>query len=482
MKLADWNEALKWVEDSRHAPVNGCVNKTSTRMSSIAQHIRSLLSTDPVESPSCPRDMWDAEQQLLLAQHRATMPGCCRDINASEESATALLQLCTIQWPPQVDPALLALVRRVPPVIGEPLSPAQHDCSAISEALTWSHAEPIEGFLLAGARLARKQHNLRLAERWLLREAGSDEEGSSLTTLADDGAPLAVLRGGRQVAARSGRAGRGSLLTLAKWLQAEPPTVEPLLGDGLRNGHVDGLAAAFSCGFSLSGHQRNCSAPPPQLQPLDGLLSSSEMSMGSLLRHSLSLCPTLPKAWATYAGWCYRWGRKVIDAPSGGDSEDIGAAANEGAAGDQDLASWDALVDAGVVPDCDTFCTYVSADADAVTNEELTEAEIVRAVTGVVNDDSDECVDDSPEFANPMFGAHDDGEDGLDIAAAAEKGIIRLRKTRQRSIKDFFSANDGKLNISTKDNDLAYLLPDSLTEEEKSAAKRILMRVQRSIM
>ncbi|KAH7972985.1 hypothetical protein HPB52_019963 [Rhipicephalus sanguineus] len=123
---------------------------------------------------------------------------------------------------------------------------------------------------------------------------------------------------------------------------------------------------------------------------------------------------------------------------SGGDSEDIGAAANEGAAGDQDLASWDALLDARVVPDCDTFCTYVSADADAVTTEELTEAEIVRAVTGVVNDDSDECVDDSPEFANPMFGAHDDGEDGLDIAAAAEKGIIRLRKTRQKSIKDFF--------------------------------------------
>ncbi|KAH7952315.1 hypothetical protein HPB52_021455 [Rhipicephalus sanguineus] len=77
---------------------------------------------------------------------------------------------------------------------------------------------------------------------------------------------------------------------------------------------------------------------------------------------------------------------------SGGDSEDICAAANEGAAGDQDLASWDVLLDAGVVLDCDTFCTYmyVSADADAVTTEELTEAEIVRAVTGVVNDDCDD--------------------------------------------------------------------------------------------
>ncbi|KAH7950995.1 hypothetical protein HPB52_004235 [Rhipicephalus sanguineus] len=90
---------------------------------------------------------------------------------------------------------------------------------------------------------------------------------------------------------------------------------------------------------------------------------------------------------------------------SGGDSGDIGVAANEGAAGDQDLVSWDALLDAGVVPYCDTFCTYmyVCGDADAVTTEELTEAEIVRAVTGVVNGDSDECVDDSPELANPMF-------------------------------------------------------------------------------
>ncbi|KAH7972455.1 hypothetical protein HPB52_012443 [Rhipicephalus sanguineus] len=102
---------------------------------------------------------------------------------------------------------------------------------------------------------------------------------------------------------------------------------------------------------------------------------------------------TVPRASSTIAN-CFRHASFGVN--SGGDSEDIGAAANEGAAGDQDLASWDALLDAGVVPDCDTFCTYVSADADAVTTGELT-------VTGVVNDDSDECVDDSPELVNPMF-------------------------------------------------------------------------------
>lgn len=82
---------------------------------------------------------------------------------------------------------------------------------------------------------------------------------------------------------------------------------------------------------------------------------------------------------------------------SGGYSEDLGATANEGAVGDQALASWDTVLDAGVVPGCDTFCKYVRADADAVTTAELTEAEIVRAMMGVPKDDSYECVDDSPE-------------------------------------------------------------------------------------
>nr|XP_037276006.1 tigger transposable element-derived protein 6-like [Rhipicephalus microplus] len=141
---------------------------------------------------------------------------------------------------------------------------------------------------------------------------------------------------------------------------------------------------------------------------------------------------------------------------SGEPSEDLGDVASEGAAGDQAQTSWDALLDANVVPDCDTFCTYVGADADAVTTEELSDAEIVRAVTGVHNDDSDECVDtpepnepdvptpahalDATDLLRRFFGAHDDGEDGLEIAAAAERAVIRLKKSRQKSIKDYFSS------------------------------------------
>lgn len=119
---------------------------------------------------------------------------------------------------------------------------------------------------------------------------------------------------------------RRSLLTLSKWLQAEPPTVEPLLGDRLCSSpSANGLLAPLgffppsSSGRRRLSHPQQLSAPPPPpLQPLDGLLGSAEMATGALLRHALAVCPTLPKAWATYAGWCYRWGRRVIDAPRWG--------------------------------------------------------------------------------------------------------------------------------------------------------------------
>ncbi|KAH7949079.1 hypothetical protein HPB49_005013 [Dermacentor silvarum] len=142
---------------------------------------------------------------------------------------------------------------------------------------------------------------------------------------------------------------------------------------------------------------------------------------------------------------------------SGGYCEGLGAAANEAAAGYHALASWEPFLDAGVVPDCDTFCMYVSADDDAVMTEELTEAEIMRAVMCVPNDDSDECVDDSqePNVGEPdvsmfeqapdaadllrsFFGAHNEGEDELEIAAATEIAIIPLKKTQKKIYQGLF--------------------------------------------
>lgn len=111
---------------------------------------------------------------------------------------------------------------------------------------------------------------------------------------------------------------------------------------------------------------------------------------------------------------------------SGKPSEDFSDDASDGAASDKAQTSWDALLDAGAVLNYDTFCLYVGADAATVTMEELSNAEIVRAVTGV-HDDSDEYVDipepnvaeldirtpaqalDATDLLRCFFGAYDDG-------------------------------------------------------------------------
>ncbi|KAH8034012.1 hypothetical protein HPB51_018523 [Rhipicephalus microplus] len=47
---------------------------------------------------------------------------------------------------------------------------------------------------------------------------------------------------------------------------------------------------------------------------------------------------------------------------------------------------------------------------------------------------------DAVDVQRCYFGAHEGGEDGLNIAAAAERAIVRIRKMHQRPITDFFAA------------------------------------------
>ncbi|KAH7983084.1 hypothetical protein HPB52_009121 [Rhipicephalus sanguineus] len=62
---------------------------------------------------------------------------------------------------------------------------------------------------------------------------------------------------------------------------------------------------------------------------------------------------------------------------------------------------------------------------------------------------------DAADLLRRFFGAHDHGEHGLNIAAAAEKAIIRLRKTRQESIKYYFSAKCAFVNYANKEEAVA---------------------------
>lgn len=123
------------------------------------------------------------------------------------------------------------------------------------------------------------------------------------------------------------------------------------------------------------------------------------------------------------------------------------------ATSDEVAASWTALRDAGVVPDSESFCDYVSADSEVVATEQLLDDDIVRAVSDRNETSDDDSVDeqetnvptasealDAVDVLRRYFGAHEGGEDGLNIAAAAERAIVRIRKMHQRPITDFFAA------------------------------------------
>ncbi|CAN8005347.1 unnamed protein product [Ixodes hexagonus] len=259
-RLSDWSGALKWSEDFRQAPVNGCVNPVSME-----------TGLGYMGDPRVLQYSWDAAQQLLMVQRR----NAHHYESPSSESAEALLHLGAIQWPPRVDPTLVALVREAPPTIQGRLSPADHCCSSVGAALTW--------FLLSAARLARKQQNLRLAEHWLLLEAGGGN-GASLTTLGDEGAPSPLLRESAKLLHAGGNIAEAArtMVRVAQTEAASPVEAE-LVARYIWHG-----VAPF---------------PSPLVQPLDGLLSTPEAAVGALLQRSLVLCPSLPKAWATYAAW-----------------------------------------------------------------------------------------------------------------------------------------------------------------------------------
>ncbi|KAH6933766.1 hypothetical protein HPB50_018211 [Hyalomma asiaticum] len=117
------------------------------------------------------------------------------------------------------------------------------------------------------------------------------------------------------------------------------------------------------------------------------------------------------------------------------------------ATSDAVAASWTALRDAGVMPDSESFCDYVSADSEVAATEQLPDDDIVHAVNHPDETSDDDSVDewatntptasealDAVNVLHHYLGAHEGGEDGLNIAAAAERAIVRTRKMHERPI------------------------------------------------
>ncbi|KYM96819.1 Serine/threonine-protein kinase SMG1 [Cyphomyrmex costatus] len=96
------------------------------------------------------------------------------------------------------------------------------------------------------------------------------------------------------------------LLTLGKWIQQdsnvnENPQLEELLRFEAK--HNDGLMD------KLFG------------ETID-LIPTSDMIIGKLMQLGVNQCPDLPRAWSSFAAWCYKWGRKIVDNSNSGQLTD----------------------------------------------------------------------------------------------------------------------------------------------------------------
>ncbi|KAG5339618.1 SMG1 kinase, partial [Acromyrmex charruanus] len=96
------------------------------------------------------------------------------------------------------------------------------------------------------------------------------------------------------------------LLTLGKWIQQDTNVKEnPQLEELLRFEamHNDGLMD------KLFG------------ETID-LIPTSDMIIGKLMQLGVNQCPDLPRAWSSFAAWCYKWGRKIVDNSNSGQLTD----------------------------------------------------------------------------------------------------------------------------------------------------------------
>lgn len=85
------------------------------------------------------------------------------------------------------------------------------------------------------------------------------------------------------------------LLTLSKWVQNE---TEDVLVDELP------LKKFISALPEIGLVDNNVS---------ENVIPLSDSAVGKLLQFGVNQCPGLAKAWASFAAWCFRWGRKMVE-------------------------------------------------------------------------------------------------------------------------------------------------------------------------
>ncbi|XP_034250537.1 serine/threonine-protein kinase SMG1 [Thrips palmi] len=219
----------------------------------------------------------------------------------------------------------------------------------LSNALWWSEflehmgiqnqTTSISELRVTTAHTARKEKNLGFALRLLSRELGAPAKSSlqevakvqintphlssplelrALTEVAKvlyaadkkDYAVSVVVHGAQRIRnsedAILQERGSRLLLTLAKWIHADPSLA--VCGDN-KSAISHLLEQDIAGGADLLDIQ-NCS-----LLTQNGvqIIPTTDTTIGRVLRLAVVQCPQLAKSWAHFANWCYRWGRRAVD-------------------------------------------------------------------------------------------------------------------------------------------------------------------------
>ncbi|UYV62499.1 SMG1 [Cordylochernes scorpioides] len=168
---------------------------------------------------------------------------------------------------------------------------------------------------LSVARLARKQHNFRLARRLLLSMGEGEDLPQSLqaTIVQQPCEQLAALhREGAKLLQNCGETGAAVELlvnSVAKLMK------EPSLGGPAARALL--TLSRYLQQDASTNHLDALSALTPQLQSpsLPSGLPDSEQILGQILHTATSQAPSLAKPWLALAAWSYRWGHKAADSP-----------------------------------------------------------------------------------------------------------------------------------------------------------------------
>lgn len=91
--------------------------------------------------------------------------------------------------------------------------------------------------------------------------------------------------------------GTRMLLTLSKWVQNED---ESILIKNIESPLTKLVTALPEIGLVDNNVSEN-------------VIPLSDSAVGKLLQFSVNQCPGLAKAWSSFASWCFRWGRKMVE-------------------------------------------------------------------------------------------------------------------------------------------------------------------------